>query len=828
MTNSDRSPYIAPAPPARGPLAPIVNLFSSITLGVWLLSLLFLYSSIGSAGIIYPTSWNVFDGNAWAYAQMRQWRPFEMTEFEWFHWWPFDLMLALISVNIVVATLRRIPLRPLNYGVWGIHAGILLLVLGSVIYFGTKVEGDSPVARRSVVVEVDGQRADFPAVPGARATLDAADGPWTFSVQGVDPQWEIRSGDDQGKHAYSVTIEVEHGEQSFMRQLLAGYPQYTEDILRSDDPAQPMQRAVKALGKPLVDESLVATLDYDPQRWVYLANWVQKSWALYVRERGTQQWYQRPVEDLPLYNDYVASYDDVWLPGGERLPLDPLDVRVPSFEEGDPLAGTDLVITSYLRYALMESRYVPDDAQFHPVASVLVRGPEGTEGRYELSALDPQAEAGGALRLTWVKSEEERAALSGSADPLLTLVVPGAEPVAVPLTPDLRDLPADAFTPLAGTPYAYRINFWSDGLIIDGEHSVSLASVWLEKDGRRWERWAFENPQFTHDRTLPDPGHVHQEGEAEHDAHGGERLALDEGIQLTYRPSSRPAPYTLVAGPGESDVALLAPEHPTPVPLRTGQAVDLAGGGQLKLLSYSVRSVRVRRPAIVPLESREREVREEQSMVKVAVDSDGATRTVWAPFHLYPVRDVGSTLRRYRYNPALLLLPDGRQVEVILSRQRVELPVPVVLEDFQLTTHVGGFSGRTSSIRNWTSLVRFDEGGRWSEPVPVSVNEPAEHDGYWYFQSQWDPPSGPRFAGDPPSAGLNYTVLGVGNRNGVGIQLLGCCIAVAGMLYAFYVKPLLRRRHAGAAAVASGPSVADRALAAARPQPVSVAEGEKA
>jgi len=45
-----------------------------------------------------------------------------------------------------------------------------------------------------------------------------------------------------------------------------------------------------------------------------------------------------------------------------------------------------------------------------------------------------------------------------------------------------------------------------------------------------------------------------------------------------------------------------------------------------------------------------------------------------------------------------------------------------------------------------------------------------------------------------PSAGLNYTVLGVGNRNGVYTQLLGCVIAVAGMIYAFYVKPVIKRR----------------------------------
>ena len=40
---------------------------------------------------------------------VRQTRFFEMTEFEWFHWWPFDLLIGLICLNLVVATLRRIP-----------------------------------------------------------------------------------------------------------------------------------------------------------------------------------------------------------------------------------------------------------------------------------------------------------------------------------------------------------------------------------------------------------------------------------------------------------------------------------------------------------------------------------------------------------------------------------------------------------------------------------------------------------------------------------------------------------------------------------------------
>ncbi len=37
-------------------------------------------------------------------------------------------------------------------------------------------------------------------------------------------------------------------------------------------------------------------------------------------------------------------------------------------------------------------------------------------------------------------------------------------------------------------------------------------------------------------------------------------------------------------------------------------------------------------------------------------------------------------------------------------------------------------------------------------------------------------------------------MLGVGNRNGVNVMLLGCCLAVLGMIFAFYIKPLIKRR----------------------------------
>ena len=84
----------------------MLNVIISIWTGLTLLAILFVYSSVGSAVPAF-----------------RQLPPFEMTEFEWFTWWPFELLVALICLTLVVTTLRRIPLRPVNYGVWMIHGG---------------------------------------------------------------------------------------------------------------------------------------------------------------------------------------------------------------------------------------------------------------------------------------------------------------------------------------------------------------------------------------------------------------------------------------------------------------------------------------------------------------------------------------------------------------------------------------------------------------------------------------------------------------------------------------------------------------------------------
>jgi membrane protein DedA with SNARE-associated domain len=221
--------------PSRA-LQRISDLFSNVRFGIWLLVALFVYMTVGSAGIVYPTHPNLLHPDAWTHAQMRQWRPFELTEFEWFHWWPFQLLMGLLAANLVTTTLRRIPLRVVNLGVWMIHSGIIILIIGSVIYFGTKVEGDAPVARREVVMQVtadDGSKgsARLLASPGGTTSFAAGREAWRVSVAQIDPAWELRTGADAGTRGYSIMLLVEGPRGRFMRQVIADHPELSEDLI---------------------------------------------------------------------------------------------------------------------------------------------------------------------------------------------------------------------------------------------------------------------------------------------------------------------------------------------------------------------------------------------------------------------------------------------------------------------------------------------------------------------------------------------------------------------------------------------------------------------
>lgn len=786
-------------PTTRGPLARLLDLFSSIWLGVVLLTILFVYSSVGSALIFVREQW------------------FEMTEFEWFIWWPFNLLCFLICVNIVVATLRRIPFNALRLGVWMIHGGILVLALGSVYYFSTKFEGDTPIIRRQLlIITPDSEPTSIPAIPGNTATV----GGYTFQVRDIDPRWELLSGDDAGTRAYSVNVMVGTPDgESFVRQLIDGFPQYTEDLIRTDDATQPFQRAVRVTGERLYNTSIQLALDYEPQRDMFLMH----SKALYLREVGQRDWVMRPIRTgplkfheivqrlasrvtdtvdapispLPRYKDHIPSTADVWLSEPERFVPRELSIPVPPAASNDPLDDAEFVISGYTRFADYETRRIASGNELAPFARIeLRRLSDGAIESHNLVAFDTDRRTSddGMLALRWIDDTSEIESLSEFRHPRLHVTVPAEEnntdePIEfdVEVTETLDSNPDLAFTEIDGTDYAYRVEVFEDNFMFSGEQRVSFASIEIRKGDRSYRRWVFDEPSFNRDMPL-----TNEDGMAIDQA-----LDTDTGIAFRYTPGIRPVPVTIVAGPSPDDLGLLASigGETSFTPIEPRQRVSLTDNIEMRVQMYSAYSRTETRPGILPRRQRDRQFEANLSMVRVQVPGAADDEPIWVAYNHYPFIDDNHSLRRFAYRPQTITLADGRQIEIMLSRQRKSLPHTLLLDTFEVVPRIGGFTGEDSSIRDWRSVIRFiTDDGEITDQYRIETNEPASFEDLWYFQASWDPPMEPRFPGDPPSAGLNYTVLGVGNRNGVYIQLLGCGIAVFGMIYTFYIKPMIRRR----------------------------------
>ncbi len=764
----------------------LLDLMSNVWLGVFWAALMFIYCSIGSA---VPS--------------VRQLPQLEMTEFEWFHWWPFNVLVMLFCATLVLTTVRRIPLRLVNAGVWTIHVGIILLCAGSYYYFGTKVEGDTPVFRRRVRIEMPGldKPRTFPALPGSGTSVLVGPDRWRFQVQGTNARWPILSEGYEGETAYAVNVRVTPpvGD-SFVRQLLAGYPQFTEDVI----PGQ--GRAVKSLGRKLVNEDLRLTLDYEPQKYFH----IMKTWALFVRQVGESEWHQRPIESLPRYNDRIGSRDQVFIDPHHQVPLRAIDLIVPPSPDGDALASASVRITGYLRYAHMHRRWRGGGGRLNPVLRISVISDHANPQTHELVALDSvhnQSEDG-TFEFRWFDNSSAVESLPTDSGAMLTVTVPDTDvKLSVPITAETLAGPDGPFTKIRGTDFSFRIRNVQDNLAIPTSGgTVSVAMVDIETPEGRFTRMVADPADMTRD--------MHGDRA---DPHSGGRAPgpPDPRVVMTYHPFS--APVILAAHPAGLRLVVNGPSgRMFTRDIAIGETVEVVPGASVRADALLMHAVSEFKPRIVSPSSRRRDAGESFAMIRLEVQSGHDVQAKWVPFNHYVFpNEQYAYAGRFSYTPEQFRLADGSVVEVLFSRQRRRLPNPIALEDFSLDAHVGGFTGQAITIRNYFSSLRFLDNGTWSEPTTIKVNDPTEFGGYWYFQSTWDRP--PQ---DDPTGGMNYTGLGVGNRNGVYVQLAGCCIAVTGMMFAFYVKPVLKRRRAeqsrAKASGAAGAAVAESAATSKR------------
>jgi len=134
-------------------------------------------------------------------------------------------------------------------------------------------------------------------------------------------------------------------------------------------------------------------------------------------------------------------------------------------------------------------------------------------------------------------------------------------------------------------------------------------------------------------------------------------------------------------------------------------------------------------------------------------------------------------------------------VEVTLS---IEPGGRLVYLPGELIPYRGGDPGEGSTMRDFRSTLTVEDkhsGEKFTDAAhmnhPIYFNAPGKvpglgnmlpfQDSWLFFQAQYDPQQ-------------RWTVLGVGNRPGAWLMTVGSVMIFVGLIYAFYIKPVVIRR----------------------------------
>jgi len=157
--------------------------------------------------------------------------------------------------------------------------------------------------------------------------------------------------------------------------------------------------------------------------------------------------------------------------------------------------------------------------------------------------------------------------------------------------------------------------------------------------------------------------------------------------------------------------------------------------------------------------------------LRVEFSTDGGTGQTWVPFAGYPPLA----------DPVRVDLPGGRDVFLCFSRAHHPLPLEIRAIKPAYLTYPGSVIPK-----DYRCDVSLSDGARET----ISLNNPLRLGEYQISQGSWFPSGG-----DP-----QHIVLLVRTRPGLELIWIGCVLIVAGLPYAFYVKPLILKRKRGAGA----------------------------
>lgn len=720
---------------------PIIRFVSSVWFGISVLTAILIYASLASA--IAPLRAVV-----------------EMTEMRIFRHWIFVGLIITFMVSLSLATWFRIRWNRLSIGVLTVHSGLLILCIGSIIYFGRKVEG----VVRLETPRIELALSDGRAVPNARiaarvaeswsGNMPALGGAVAFSVKSIEAG---ASGP-----VSSAVIDVQSGEQPPREiKLVAGSRPF--DVL-SD-------RLVVRLTAPAAQRRFYDTELAGLYFWQGERSGSRQMIALpnlpMFRERYVDRGYV--LEDsegvaVPSKRTSPAiSFAGASIPTGWIEPWR-LDTVI-----SPPGAPFELLIDGFVPYIDGAVPYaVAGDAQ--DPAGLTVNLSTGSGGQTVSLFADPArslTQLGIPIEFRWVTSEAE-------CDRLMTPLAGGQE-----LTIEVVDPPVVKTIAIAagqkirveGTAYEIDVDELLDDwpMMSPGFEGAKspVAKVNVRTTGKSYQRTVIQRfPQLSQD--IDEQNVRHREG------------PYDSNLNLTYRTSARRW-LLIAAGPGVDPMAAaFEPDGKVrTAALRPGAVSQVSFGTQMvkiSLVGMFEHAAAEARPVLTPVALRRPKDPRDLSAIRLTLrerdKKGGWSKTQWVEF---------STMPEFGERPVTFALPDGQKWTFMYSRFARDLNAELLGERLK----VNFFPGRNEA-ESWESnfYARDIAGSANAEfkPAMVKTNETYNIGRWTLFQSgaamdHW-----------------SFTTLGVGSRDGVLTMTLGCILVTLGSLYAFYVKPVLRRR----------------------------------
>ncbi len=610
---------------------------------------------------------------------------FEMTDLEFFNAWPLKMLMGLLIVNLTVVTWTRIPFTAPRYGVWTIHAGIIILILGLASYYSMKVEGTTliPVhetvdhfydsTERMLYVRLDGASATahrLPSLPRFRAYSPELGN--TAKLKGEDlhnivPY--IQTRDDAGiLRSKPLAQAIGLSELSLD---VAGYWPYANIV---DD-------YVEGEGD-LTGVKVTLTSPHEEMQGMGRGS----QWLVGTEDnaRSTMMG-PAEVEHIPLASQEEI---DAVIKGAKELHR--LEIKVGDFQQ-------TLLVEPGKTYALGSSGYSITIEDFNPAFPMF-----GTNEIAKVLTIHVKTPA----------QEFRRQLLAGKKDKQtdFKLGVEGAGPFGkrqkelLDKSLDIAYEFHDPFNVLPSEGAEKDILF-----TIAGEKSITLLSTSFSREARTQR--------------------------------------LESG---------------------------------------TGQiALDIGGGRSFNLAVERKEKLRHdQRVVVVPVKQRTRRGGETGAyqVLLVRVKAGDWQQTIPVPYLEYANDGVP-------WSGGKLKLPNNRELQLQLGNTSLELPARITLDKFELVHYPGG-NERSTLQRDFRSTLTIQDpsSGRVTHGAAY-MNHPVYFDknDWLFYQASWD------------MDGQKYTVLGVGNRPGMWTMTLGCIMVFVGLMYAFYVKPILVMRNKKAA-----------------------------